>query len=342
MQKKIIALAVAGLVSGAAFAQSNVTVYGFADIAYEYNKGDNLKFSGLSDGGWSQSRIGFKGEEALGNGLKALFQMEYAASIDQNQGFNNVRQSWLGLSGNFGTVSAGRQYAPSFGLMGKFSANEVTNVNPMNLFYNEFSTMGTGGGSRFNNSLKYVSPNFSGLTAQAIYGFGEKVGTQADTTDAQRYGVAVDYANGPISAAVIYQAVDDDGSTGVTVKGNDAWYIGAGYDFGAVKLVASYQKESNDATNRDPKLWSVGAIVPVSAAGKVRFEYAALDADKVGGEDKSKGFGLGYTHDLSKRTVVYTYVSRIANQDQMAYGRNATGTAGENNTNFIVGVRHAF
>ncbi|MDR3221457.1 MAG: porin, partial [Candidatus Accumulibacter sp.] len=77
MQKKIIALAVAGLVSGAAFAQSNVTVYGRADASYAYSKTDFKKFQGVENGlgiGGGSSRLGFMGEEALGNGLKALFK----------------------------------------------------------------------------------------------------------------------------------------------------------------------------------------------------------------------------------------------------------------------------
>ena len=340
MQKKIIALAVAGLVSGAAFAQSNVTVYGFADVAYEYNDGDDRTFSGLSDGGWSQSRIGFKGEEALGNGLKAIFQMEYAAGIDENQKLSNVRQSFVGLSTQYGSFTAGRQYAPSFMQMGRNSANEITNVNPMNVFYGTFSSMGTGEGSRWNNSVVYQSANFSGFSTRLIYSFGEKVGVDASTTDAQKFGASLNYANGPFNADFIYQAQDDDSSTAVTTKGYDSYYLGGGYDFKAVKVVASYQKETNDNTKLDPTLWSIGAIIPVSAAGKVRVEYAALDADYKDGE--AQGFGIGYTHDLSKRTVVYTYLSQIDNDDLIAKGRNGTATLGEKNTNFIVGMRHAF
>lgn len=352
MQKKLIALAIAGLASSAAFAQTNVTVYGVADVAYEYNQASGATFSGLKDGGWSQSRIGFKGEEALGNGLKAIFQMEYAAPIDQNQGFSNVRQSWVGLSGNFGTVSAGRQYAPSFLLMGKFSANEVTSVNPMNVYYNAFKSMGTGNGARWNNSVAYTSPVFSGLTARAIYAFGannasgsDAASAVQDTTDAQRIGLALDYANGPIGAAFIYQGQSE--TTDATNDKYNSYYIGGSYDFGVVKAMASYQKESNEGAASDPSLWSIGAIVPVSAAGKVRVEYAQLNSDLAAGNDKSRGFGIGYTHDLSKRTTVYTYASKLFNDDNVgsgtAFSRAGTATAnGDSNSNFTVGIRHVF
>ena len=86
MQKKLIALAVAGLASGAAFAQTNVTMYGVADAGYVYSSGDAARgplgintgsneFSGIISGILSGSRLGFRGEEALGNGRKAVFRL---------------------------------------------------------------------------------------------------------------------------------------------------------------------------------------------------------------------------------------------------------------------------
>ena len=117
MQKKIIALAVAGLVSGVAFAQTNVTVYGVVDQGYAYSSSNAAvngtnKFSGIKDGGLSGSRFGFKGEEALGNGLKAIFTLEYGKDGDNNSDVSNffTRQSFVGLSSNYGTFTLGRQY----------------------------------------------------------------------------------------------------------------------------------------------------------------------------------------------------------------------------------------
>jgi predicted porin len=123
MQKKLIALAVASLASGAAFAQTNVTMYGIADAGYVWSQGDALvtgtnKFSGIQSGLLSGSRLGFKGEEALGNGLKAIFTLEYGAEHRQQLrrratgGSLNARQQFVGLAGGFGTVALGRQYSP--------------------------------------------------------------------------------------------------------------------------------------------------------------------------------------------------------------------------------------
>ena len=130
MQKKIIALAVAGLVSGVAFAQTNVTIYGVADVGYTYSQSDrgnglsgDYKFSGLRDGtdnGQNGSRIGFKGEEALGNGLKAIFVTELRISQTEGTQSGVARRTFVGLSSSkFGTFTAGRQYSAAGDVVGK-------------------------------------------------------------------------------------------------------------------------------------------------------------------------------------------------------------------------------
>ena len=126
MQKKIIALAVAGLASSAAFAQSNVTIYGVADVFYGNFSSDqgpgvkDTKFSGLADGALSGSRLGFRVEEDLGNGWKAHGLMELgtlafnggaAAGAGGASGAGAHRQSHIGLSNKtYGTFQAGRIY----------------------------------------------------------------------------------------------------------------------------------------------------------------------------------------------------------------------------------------
>ena len=116
MQKKLIALAVAGLASSAAFAQSNVTIYGIADIAYVHSSSGSSKTNGVDSGGWSSSRLGFKGTEDLGDGMKAVFTLEYGLSPDVNSGVGvtatgggNARQTWVGLQNSMGTIKLGRQ-----------------------------------------------------------------------------------------------------------------------------------------------------------------------------------------------------------------------------------------
>jgi predicted porin len=305
MQKKIIALAVAGLVSGAAFAQTNVTVYGVADIGYNYAKSGDNKFSGIQDGGnvgLQGSRLGFRGEEALGNGLKAIFTVEFGLELDNGQGtgLRNNRQSFVGLAGSFGSVTFGRQYAPSgAGYLGATSSNGITSVNPSNYYVGAseqevkldmldgstkvgtlrvagmpgFQTMNTGNGSRWDNSIAYDSPNWSGFQLRAIYSFGDQVRDSAGdaSKDKSKFGLGVKYINGPLYLTAMYQAVLKDSAaestrnylgTYVDAEGkgsNKAWAIGGSYDFKVVKVFANYIREKDDYAG----MYSI--VTPVSA-----------------------------------------------------------------------------
>src|SRR5690606_39044941 len=109
---------VAGLVSAPAFAQSNVQIYGVVDAGVVSGKiGDN-KFNGVQSGLLSASRIGFRGTEDLGNGLKAKFTLEYGINVDNGGAPNAPRQSWVGLEGGFGFIGLGRQYSPGHNYAG--------------------------------------------------------------------------------------------------------------------------------------------------------------------------------------------------------------------------------
>ena len=350
MQKKIIALAVAGLVSGVAFAQTNVTVYGAVDAAYTYSKQGDAKFSGIESGGWNGGRVGFRGEEALGNGLKAVFTYELGNNSDDNSAFNQTRQAFVGLAGNFGSLTLGRQYAPSGSYLGATNANDITSVNPTNLMLGTyFDSLETGGGSRWNNSISYNSPNWSGFDMRVIYSFGEQVRDSFSdaSNDFSKLGLGVRYANGPLYLTAMYQTVlDNDGTTPLGVKqntqGDKAWAIGGNYDFKVVKLFANYIRgKTNDVSDSKHYLWSLGLQVPVSAAGRVNVEYMQHKYSNVD-DTKSKGLGVGYEHDLSKRTRLYGYVSRVQNDDNVAWGFSKNLVVGENSTNLQLGIRHFF
>ncbi|MDR0578874.1 MAG: porin [Candidatus Accumulibacter sp.] len=435
MQKKIIALAVAGLVSGAAFAQTNVTVYGVADIGYNYASSSGgadgvdkdgkfvsvrKKFSGMQDGGdvgLQGSRIGFRGEEALGNGLKAVFTVEFGYNLSSNSsGFSNNRQAFVGLAGNLGTLTFGRQYAPSgAGYLGATSSNGITSVNISNYLISPnaspdtfsvtidgkifkgtysagvgFTTMNTGNGSRWDNSIAYDSPNWSGFQLRAIYSFGDNVRDSFGdaSSNGGKFGLGAKYANGPLYLTAIYQSVlKNDGkgpgsnksipwsgtidghsiTASVTVptfekydtKAIDAWAIGGSYDFKVVKVFANYiqEKDKNgdimaDYDTGDVELkssvkktyWSLGASVPVSAAGTVKAEYGRYKTNF--SDTRSHGLSVGYEHAMSKRTTLYAYVARLANQDSIGSsikrGSAAVGVNGENQTAFAMGFNHKF
>lgn len=400
MKKVLVVGAILAAIASSAQAQSSVTIYGVADAAVQVGNGgggfsqnsktgvrtdvnDNRHFTGVQSGGWSGSRIGFKGEEDLGNKVKAVFTLEYGTDLDTGTGLTQSRQSYVGLSsGDYGTLTLGRQYAPSGVLISKNSAFDISGATPMNQFLNGKSvglsalggTMGTGEVSRWNNSIAYQSPVFNGFSSRVAYALGETGNTtgftkgvydpasantaSAETTDNGKFGVSGSYANGPLNVDVIYQTVMNVTSTypKVDTQGSDVqeWYVGGGYDFKFVKVVASYQTLNNKnsaASAIDSKVWSVGAIVPVTTNGKVRVEYAQTKFSQSGEQPvaelrtngSSSGWGVGYTHDLSKRTMLYTNYSYITNdKDSMDFGANGIGARGESNYTITAGIKHTF
>ncbi|MEF8722281.1 MAG: porin [Candidatus Accumulibacter delftensis] len=375
MQKKIIALAVASLASGAALAQTNVTMYGVVDAGYLYSSGNQPgggtnTFSGLSSGISAGNRIGFKGSEALGNGLKAVFTLEYGLDIDKNEGIGtgglNARQQFVGLSSDkLGTVALGRQYAPGFYASYYNDALESTDMSiQSNLSVLSGMSITPNSPARYNNSITYTSNNYSGLSFSAIYGFGEE-GVENSTSDGGKYGVGANYANGPINVDLVYQGrqnivipATDTTPSNPTGKDINEWYLGGSYDFKVVKLFASYQELYSQTTQATPTfkgsdLWTVGINAPIGA-GTASLSYGELSLDNTKMKDGSSwGAGTMYSYPLSKRTSVYAAYSYFSNdkyslpmQTQLAPitggDQIGIGAVGESNYAIGAGMTHSF
>lgn len=343
MQKKIIALAVAGLVSGAAFAQSNVQIYGIVDAAYVNADTKGQDFNGIVAGGLSGSRLGFKGTEDLGNGLKAVFVLEYGLNNDINEGIAitgaGARQQYVGLSNSMGTVSLGRQYAPGFGMTAANDAFAGAAVSPAAVLQGGVGSMfSPTGHARWNNAVNYASPSFGGLTVQAIYGFGQTNETDTSTTDRDgRLALGATYANGPMRFDAGYSR--DDNNAVQNNKHTTEWFTGGSYNFGVAKLVGSYQRANDHATTgTDYRIWNLGVVVPVGS-GNIHASYADLSKD--GARNDSDSWAIGYTHSLSKRTTLYTTYTNVDNEAGAALGP-IVKAAGKDNDTFALGVRHSF
>ncbi|MDX9706417.1 MAG: porin [Azospira sp.] len=364
MQKKLIALAVAGLASTAAFAQSNVTIYGIVDAGFVSSSGDrtgaggSANYNGIDSGNWAGSRIGFRGEEGLGNGLKAVFTLEYGLVNDQNQGIGTAgtvaRQQFVGLSSaKLGTVALGRQYAPGFIASVRNDAFAGSPVgSPLQILSNAGNhSISASGRSRINNSITYTSPVMAGFQAKAIYGYGENnAGINGISTGNDGFvGVGLSYTNGPIAVDAVYQSQADRVVAGVgTSKDVDNWMLAGSYDFKVAKLFAVYQTQENDtlsgAASVDNKLWNLGVTVPVFGNGKVHASYGKLNWDRSGAGD-STSVAVGYTHALSKRTSLYTtYIRTDNDRNALAAAGSITQTrfVGETNDTFMAGVTHTF
>ena len=380
MNKKIIALAVASLASGVAVAQTNVTMYGVVDNMYVYSQGKagigggTNKFSGLNGGGGTAgNRLGFKGEEALGNGLKAVFTLEYGLHLDNNEGIGtsglNARQQFVGLSGNWGTVALGRQYAPGFNATANNDALEATDMGiQSSLSVYAGNSITPNSPARYNNAITYTSNSMAGFTASAIYGFGEtrdQLGTFNDNfvsvSDNGKIGLGLNYANGPVNVDVGYQSrtnvvLPNLNPPPFKAPGSGSsineWYVGGSWDFKVVKAFASYQALDNNAniiakTIDDSNLWTLGLSAPVGP-GTFAVSYGRLSLDRKNLADgDSWGAGTMYTYPLSKRTAVYAAYSYFNNDKYSIPGQaiitpGLIGAPGESNYTVGAGLMHSF
>lgn len=368
MQKKIIALAVAGLMSGAAFAQSNVTVYGVVDAYYGNGSGKAAaggtkdSFSGINGGGLSGSRLGFRGMEDLGGGMKAVFVLE-AGTLDNTanattnaatqststNGIDGWRQAYVGLNGGFGTVVAGRLQNAGYDFAVKYDAHGASIFSPVGQLQDNagLSISARDALGRLDNAVAYISPSFGGVTVKFNYAFGEQVkgAVQRDTAGANSatdvakaqtaLALAADYDNGPLSVGFVYHDLNHVGATFVNGNRTDQseWAVGAKYNFGMVTPFVSYQRAKNEVSNGTwdkYSLWNLGARVNVGAAGSVGIAYGRIkDKDEVGTAGlKATSWGLDYQHALSKRTTAYVGYSKISNDAGLAYSLlNLKGSA---------------
>lgn len=348
MQKKIIAVAVATLVSGAAFAQSNVTVYGKLDQGYAHSTSVNGTKSSQIASIHDSSKIGFKGEEALGNGMKAIFQAEFGFTPDANTGLISGKDTFVGLTGNFGTLIAGKLTGPGSNIGAGYDAADNSNLfSPGYTMHAQMNgATSTFWGQRLNNAVAYVAPVMGGVTLTGAYSFAgarDNGGTAADTTayagDQERIlGLTAVYDNGPLSVGYGYHAVNDYNMT----QGADQreHIVGGSYDLGVVKFMGSYQT-LKFASLKD-KMYNIGAIVPTSTNGQVRIAYAHLSKDG-GSANDSSSYALRYDYALSKRTSLNAaYIHANNDSGAVANVTSSTLTGGESNSMYGFGVIHSF
>ena len=355
MKKSLIALAVLAA-SGAAMAQSSVTLYGVLDTGLTYSKGEESVYGMTHVGGNVNSRLGFRGVEDLGNGLKATFNLEAGMGVDDGNNYMDKdsngmafrRTSTVGLAGNFGEVRLGRMLTSSYLAVSRYDAFGDTGIGA-SLAWN---IPQTGYAPRTENAISYTSPNFSGFKFGAEYGFGEK----KDARDSRYIGVGATYDNGPLSLGLGFDRINNVGYVAANPPapaelGEDltTWQLGGAYNFGVAKLLAFYkQTKYKDVLVGDSeklKTFGLGVSAPVGAAGEVRASYNDYKISDDNG--KANQLSLGYVHNLSKRTALYGTYSYIKNKDGLDFELNgAMGGAGlkdgEKQHGLQLGIRHAF
>lgn len=356
-------VAVAGALCCASLAQaqSSVTLYGIVDIALVSitNQTGGSTVTRLDAGQLATSRWGFKGTEDLGGGLKANFALESTLANDTGatgSAFGTPlaanlfdRISTVGLSGGFGSVNLGRQNmlgVDSIGLADPIGlAHAGTNPNVVYSALNSAAIAGTYGANnggtalRQNNSIKYLTPNFSGFGGAAMIGFGEN----AANSSANSYtGLSGYFTDGKSGVALAYAKLTDatDASTLTLVGG------GAKYVMGAVTLKGTYAESEVDTTKRKIAVTGLGLDYALTAATTLTGAYynSKLSGPTSGSADQ---YLVIAKHALSKRTSLYGSLTLVkadsagAADISMASGM-ITGAGESDATRVAFGVMHSF
>lgn len=351
-KKTFIAAAAASVLSAGAHAQTNVSIYGVMDSGVEYASHAGAAGSAvrLVSGGTNTSRLGFRGTEDLGGGLKALFRLESGIAIDTGALDGDLfgRHAYVGLKGGFGTVVAGRSSSTTFDFMLPFDPQGYSPLYSWATSGNATGGRKDGMPARISNVVKYAT-TFNGIKLGASYGFGEKAG---DTTDNSKYAVGAGYTGGPFSAALVYDRVNGTAAAATPGAFDKAStiHLGLGYDLSpSVKLRFGYRDYKRTLASGAPDLRSgmywTGVVYKASPKLTVTGAVYYQDIKNVapGADADPLMFALRTKYALSKRTFLYASVAhaRAKNGKLVSVSRDDAGFA-DNQTGVVVGVQHRF
>lgn len=330
MKKSSIALALIGISTGAVFAQSTVTIYGVVDAGLVHESGSTTgSVNNLSGGIASGSRLGFKGKEDLGGGLSANFVIENGFNPDTGiagqSGLLFGRQAFVGLSGNGGAVTLGRQYSPYYKVL-----RDVADPFAAGLAGRAGNLMATN--TRIDNMIEYVAPKLGGFSADAGYGFGEVAG---DNAKSRNIGAAIGYAQGALNVKLAHHQLNNAAATDKTSN----TLLAGSYDFGVAKASLGYaiNKGTGTADSNDA---IAGVSVPFGTS-KVLASYIRHN-DKTAANKDANQWAIGYIYSLSKRTDLYSSYAHISNSNGATFKVGNATDKGTGDSAFNLGVRHSF
>lgn len=357
MRKTLVAALLAAGLAGTAHAQSNVTIYGLVDYGATYVKASGQDSRQAIDSGTSAgSRLGFRGTEDIGNGTKVGFVYEMGLNPDSGSNFTlSNRASWVNVVSSLGEIRVGRQDGIGYGWLAAVSPFGTTHGQAsMNTLFG-YSQIG----NRLSNSVFYYSPSFSGLDFALGYSNNwNDDDTTENAGDQRAFNAGLRYKSGPLLAVLVYEQKNYANNATTPVNRDNAKSIALGgtYDFGAVKVHAAYGQLRNRAfvsTAEKEKSWLVGLSAPIGQNGSLFGTYQhnkGRNENLYGAarDDATRGFALGYTHKLSKRTNLYVFGSRyndtplVFSGTENASSNSPTATGPVDQNQFGAGIVHRF
>lgn len=311
-----VALVLVGF-APAAQAQSSVTLYGLIDeFAQVVNTGNGYTGAIGSSGQWA-SRIGLRGTEDIGGGNFVNFDLQNGFNPNDgtfaSPGVMFNRQAWIGISGRWGEVRAGRQNSPVFNDQGGLDA---FGASTQASGFSNFMTFTV----RTSNTLSYTSPVISGLQFSVYTGFGDAGGLRSAGAS---YQGDVTYSTGPFSAVFAAQAVRSaDNSTSDRTE-----EAGVSYRVGKTTMYLGWSGSKWDDIDLNVNVYGASALYQITPAAGIALGYTYLH-DETGQGDNAQQVAALYTYALSKRTSIYSAVSFLQNRAQSSYRLAGSANAG--------------
>ncbi|MDL2283591.1 porin [Oxalobacter sp. OttesenSCG-928-P03] len=366
MKRKVIALAVLAACSGGVWAQSNVSIYGVVDTGYVKQTGRDIYMGANQD-----NKIGFRGSEDLGGGLKAIFQLERRFDLNDGTLGNTSIPAGRGSSGASGAdwdgaANVGFENSEwgkiRFGRVNELSTETIRRFDPFYQYGVGSMIMSSQRSARVSNTARYDSPAWNGFRFGALYTLGQNTkGTGGISGyDNDGYGINLSYDNGSFQTTANWSRTSDSDDSSV-------WNIGLGYKFGPARVTLLY--EDSDSKGRrnggninykgttnpktDESVWLLGLewdIGPGQLDASVQYARLKNVRDRSsgvrvagfeGGTKDTYKYALGYTYNLSKRTSVYGQVS-FTDYNDAATGNFYSGMERDSVTGIQLGMTHKF
>jgi predicted porin len=355
MKKTLIALAVVGAF-GAAQAQSNVTVYGQFQPSFDSvkvkdsNAAGDVNYGQMKD---NAGRIGFKGTEDLGGGLKAIFQAESYYDLVAKGGFNaGSRDAFVGLEGGFGKFQMGaydpvyKRITASYDPFGD-SLSDYNSIMGVGVWSMKDAANSVDLNKRYSNVLGYTSPNMGGVVAMIDYAYDTKDDQQyVNATTTKKLSLGATYNIGPLNVLAAYASQKASQISGTEVQELKAMKIGVAYTLPTKTTIRGIYESIQQDKKIDKKDYFLGVEHPIGNVDLLANYIMATDNDEVTTKDTgASAINLGARYNFSKRTNILAMYTRLKNDDNAAYASDAGYAAtitGATVSGYSVRLQHKF
>ncbi|MEK7322304.1 MAG: porin [Pseudomonadota bacterium] len=345
MNKRMIA---AGVVAAmmAPLAQAGVEVYGAAYVSLDFNN-NNDPAAGNEDSAISltsyDSRLGFRGDEDLGNGLSALWQIEQQVDFDEGTAFSSQRNTFVGLVGGFGQVIAGKHDTPykrATSRLDIFAESKgdfnaiIGSVDDGNKLFDR----------RASNTIIYTTPSINGFSAMLGYGMPDQRGDDdlpmtSRQSDRDLYSLNGSYSSGPLYVTAAYELLNTYQNNGDSAE---AMKVGGSYAIGPTTLGAIFESADEGGTDNQRNAFLVSVAHKLDG-------FTLKGAIAMAGEKDSEAdsgathLALGVYRNFTKNTEVYAMYNLMSNDANANYDlTKLNSVTGQDASALSFGINHKF